>query len=171
MQSAYQITWMLLILFAVPEVFDRYKIRTKCEAFNHNGLLEPDHDAFCDHKDVTSLQATGASLDGISISDICRAMFPVGADNCPDLKGPSLESAETWVLPGNRTCQNGISCEELLDAGEKVGPPHTLHRSPRYKAGISVTPCTSRGSARSKPQLLRKCPIVCVALNRCAMTH
>lgn len=124
-QSAYQITWMLLILFGAPEVLDRYNIRSTCEAFNAGRWFDSGEPPFCDHKDVTALP----SASQVPISDICRAMFPLGDDNCPDLRGPGLEDAQAWVLPSGVTCTESadVNCELLLkDAGSvraQVGAP------------------------------------------------
>lgn len=141
LQSAYQVTWMLLILFGAPEVFDRYKIRNKCEAFNAGRAFESGEAPFCEHKDVTSL----TSNSGVSITAICQAMFPLGVDGCPDLREPNLEAATTWLLPAGGTCETSAatSCEELLKDGESVRPPRSRECAP-FAAGC-------HGSERMRP--------------------
>ena len=118
MQSAYQITWMLLILFGAPAMFDRYNIRSTCEAFNAGRWFDAGEPPFCEHGDVTVLP----SASGVAIPEICRAMFPLGVDNCPDLRDPGLEDAQAWVLPGGGTCASSadVDCELLLKDADAV---------------------------------------------------
>jgi hypothetical protein len=111
MQSAYQVTWMLLILFLAPAVFDRYHIRDHCEAFNFQQRLHVNHPYFCDHKDVVSLSLSSQ----LSPSEVCsKVAFPVTEGNCPTLPKATLERVTATNL-----C-SGEDCKLLLNDAHKV---------------------------------------------------
>jgi hypothetical protein len=104
LQALYQITWMLIILFAAPKVIDRYHIRDKCELFRGGDDMQP----FCKSKDVADLTEVKDIEKG------CRAAFPIPAgSNCPIFEKPTLQS----VRP---ECNEDAEC--LKDAEEACPP-------------------------------------------------
>lgn len=111
---------MLVILFGAPAVFDRYNIRTECEAFNAGRAYDAGETPFCEHGDVTDLAAGFAT--SLTPAAVCRAAFPIGADGCPDLRAPTLEAVQAWALPAGGTCLDraDVDCEQLLGDADAV---------------------------------------------------
>lgn len=113
----YQVFWMLLILFAAPEVFDRYRIRNECEVFNHEHLLFPENEAFCSSGAVTGRMPAS----GVDPTVICETLsFPVAdGETCPDFgDGPTLDRVMASGL-----CGAGCDAQTLLDDADSVRCP------------------------------------------------
>lgn len=113
-QAAYQIFWMLLILFGAPVVFDRYEIRGKCAAFREGH--SDDTQSFCSHSDVTELDLQSQ----FSPTEICNTVtFPLGDDGCPaSFKEPTEEFVNSVVIGGAQCV--GDACTQLLEDSRKV---------------------------------------------------
>lgn len=102
LQSLYQITWMLLILFAAPTAFDRYKIRSKCEAFNVAQIAHPDEDYFCTSSDVAT-RANGLA--------ICERLFTLapqeaGVDYACPVEFEEPKTVGVWCAEGETACDD-----------------------------------------------------------------
>lgn len=120
MQSVYQIFWMLLILFGAPAVFDRYSIRSECEAFTEGH--SDNSGSFCSHKDVTKL----SMATGFDNTEVCEtAVFPIAAGStCPSFEDPTAESVSAAVIGGS-TCSGEI-CDQLLQDAQAVCHPASM---------------------------------------------
>jgi hypothetical protein len=112
---------MLLILFAAPNVFERYKIRNKCEAF-HQGHHD-DKKPFCTHSDVTDLVMTSNYENTEICSQVAFAPDPEDVSlpvkfRCPTFDEPTQESVNNAVIQGSRCV--GDACAKLLADALKV---------------------------------------------------
>jgi hypothetical protein len=123
LQAAYQVLWMLLILFAAPKLLDRYHIRNSCEIFKGGH----DEVSFCDSKDLHDLKNVGDAPRA------CNAAFPFKAGStCPIFKAPT----ESSVAP---VCQNDVACfKEAKEARSIWLIPATVPASPSRSTYVAV---------------------------------
>lgn len=114
-QSGYQITWMLLILFAAPEIFDRYRIRSKCEDLNYNLTVDRTEPYFCTTAPVLDMVRKQDDFNG---REVCELVFQV--DPSANVAGQSCPGV--FDEPNDRKaafCGDGVdSCNLLDDANE-----------------------------------------------------
>ena len=77
LQALYQVSVMLLILFAGPVLIDKYRIRGECEAFRDAAESEPlGPDYFCLTDDVLAIRGGPAMCERMYASDsVCPASF------------------------------------------------------------------------------------------------
>jgi hypothetical protein len=122
LQAAYQVIWMLLILFAAPKLLDRYHIRSPCEIFKGG-----DEVSFCNSKDLHDLKNVGDAARA------CNAAFPLKeGSTCPIFKAPTTKSVAL-------VCQNDVACfKEAQEVCSIWLIPATVPASPSRRTSVAV---------------------------------